>query len=295
MQTRVVIAGGSGTVGSYLQKSFVREGWEVLIISRFGGDAQWNNELSLIHAINGSTMLINLAGKSVQCYFNEKNRNAMLSSRVETTSILNQIIAKCDRPPLLWLNASGGSIYNENEAVPHGEDSPPDGTSVIAGVARKWEEVFFAESVEDVRKVALRISLVLDRLGGVLPLYSALAKLWFGGKQGRGDKIISWIHVHDFFEICKFILTHVNITGCVNMAAPQVISNSDFMRCIREAHHRSFGLAAPTFALKMAAPMVGFDTELILNNLSVAPMKLLKHGYVFHHATLQSALDDLVL
>ena len=100
MQSRVVIAGGSGTVGSYLQKSFVCEGWEVLIISRFGGDAQWNNELSLIHAINGSTMLINLAGKSVQCYFNEKNRNALLSSRAETTSILNQIIAKCDRPPL---------------------------------------------------------------------------------------------------------------------------------------------------------------------------------------------------
>ncbi|MFM7105857.1 MAG: TIGR01777 family oxidoreductase [Flavobacteriales bacterium] len=295
MQSRVVIAGGSGTVGSYLQKSFVKEGWEVNIISRNGGDAQWNNELSMIHAINGSTMLINLAGKSVQCYFNEKNRNALLTSRVETTSILNRIVANCDRPPQLWLNASGGSIYNENETVAHGEDSPINGTSVMADVARKWEEVFFSESVGDVRKVALRISLVLDRFGGVLPMYSALAKLWLWGKQGRGDQLISWIHVHDFFEICKFILSHESIVGCVNLAAPQVISNSDFMRCIREAHHRSFGFPAPTFALKLAAPIVGFDTELILNHLSIAPKKLLQNGYVFQHETLQSALDDLVV
>ena len=295
MQSRVVIAGGSGTVGSYLQKSFLKEGWEVRIIRRTGGDAQWDNELSLVDAINGSNLLINLAGKSVQCYFNKRNRDALLTSRTETTSHLNRIIAKCDRPPQVWLNASGASIYNENETFAHGEDSPANGNSVMADVARKWEEVFYSEKVDAVRKVALRISLVLDRSGGVLPLFSGLAKLWLGGKQGSGNQMVSWIHIHDFYEICKFIYNRQDITGCVNMASPQVISNKEFMRCIRVGHRRSFGFPAPTFALKLAAPVIGFDTELILNHLSVAPQKLLQHGYSFHYSTMQSALDDLIL
>ena len=293
MQSRVVIAGGSGTVGTYLQKAFLKDGWEVLIIGRNGGDAQWSNELSLIHAIDGSTVLINLAGKSVQCYFNKKNRDALLLSRVETTSILNRIIAKCTKPPHLWLNASGGSIYNEREVVPHGEDSPAIGSSVMAEVARKWEEVFYSEKIVNVRKVALRISLVLDRKGGVFPLYSALTKVGLGGKQGSGNQMISWIHVQDFFEICKFIHSHSGITGHVNMAAPQVITNHEFMSCMRKAHHRCFGFPAPAFALQLMAPIVGFDTELILNHLSIAPQKLVENGYSFRYPTLPSAIEDL--
>lgn len=295
MQSRVVIAGGSGTVGTYLQNAFQRDGWEVRIIGRSGGDAQWKNETSILQVLDGSTLLINLAGKSVQCYFNQKNRSALLSSRVDTTSTLNRIIAKCNQPPRLWLNASGGSIYNENETIAHDENSADNGTSVMADIARKWEGAFFSDSVVNVRKVALRISLVLDRTGGVLPLYSTLTKWWLGGKQGSGNQLVSWIHVHDFFEITKFILKNEAIRGCVNMAAPQILSNSEFMRCIRRANHRSFGIPAPAFALKLAAPLVGFDTELILNHLAVVPQKLLSYGYEFHYPTLPSALEDLAL
>ena len=295
MQSRVVIAGGSGTVGTYLRNSFEREGWDVRIIGRSGGDAQWENETSILQVLDGAALLINLAGKSVQCYFNQKNRDELLCSRVETTSTLNRIIEKCNHPPQLWLNASGGSIYNENETIPHDENSGANGTSVMADIARKWEGAFFSDSVVNVRKVALRISLVLDRAGGVLPLYSTLTKWWLGGRQGRGNQLVSWIHVHDFFEITKFILKNEAISGCFNMAAPQILSNSAFMRCIRQAHQRSFGIPAPAFALKFAAPLVGFDTELILNNLAVAPQKLLSCGYEFHYPTLPSALEDLVL
>ena len=294
MRLRVVIAGGSGTVGTYLQKSFLKEGWDVCIISRNGGDAQWNNEPTLIRAINGSSILINLAGKSVQCYFNKKNRNGLLTSRVETTSILHRVIAKCEYPPQLWLNASGGSIYNHNDSFAHSEDSPANGSSVMADVARRWEEVFFSVNHVGVRQVALRISLVLDGSGGVLPIFSILAKFWLAGKQGRGNQLVSWIHIHDFFEICKFIHKNENINGSVNIASPQILTNTDFMRCIRQAHNRSFGIPAPETALKMAAPIIGFDPELILNNLSITPQKLLQQGYIFQYPTLPLALQDFV-
>jgi uncharacterized protein (TIGR01777 family) len=293
MQSHVVIAGGTGTVGSYFKRAFLNDGWKVSIISRSGGDACWSQESSMLSVIEGADLLINLAGKSVQCFFNEENRNALLTSRMETTAALKRVVASCNRPPALWLNASGASIYNENEMMPHGEDDATNGSSVMAEIARKWEEIFFAENIPGVRRVALRISLVLDREGGVLPIYAKLARFWLGGHQGSGNQVVSWIHVHDFYRICKFILANNHINGCVNVAAPEVLSNRNFMRTLREVNNRSFGFPAPSFALKIVAPIIGFDTELVLNNLSASPKKLTQSGFSFQFPTLISALKNL--
>ncbi len=115
---KIVIADGSGFIGKYLQEKFEELSYDVIIISRQSSFENWNNELEIINALNDSELLINLAGKTVNCRYNEKNKNEILSLRTETTKVLGDAIGKCANPPKLWINAGTATIYR------HAEDRP---------------------------------------------------------------------------------------------------------------------------------------------------------------------------
>ena len=180
----IVIAGASGFVGKNLTRYFVDAGWNVLTVGRGKADATWNDQPSLIRALEGADAVVNLAGKSVNCRFTASNVAELIRSRVGTTTALGDAIALCSSPPKVWINASGASIYREQVSQANTEESPTDGEGTMAEVARQWEAAFNGCNTPNTRKVVLRITLVLGQDGGVLPLFKRLVRLGQGGRQG---------------------------------------------------------------------------------------------------------------
>jgi uncharacterized protein (TIGR01777 family) len=290
---KVAIAGASGFVGEYLSSFLAANGWSVMRIGRSKADATWNDQPSLIRALDGANAVVNLAGKSVNCRFNDSNVKELISSRVETTRAIGEAIALCKSPPGIWINASGASIYPETNGKPNTEDSPADGTGTMAEVARKWEQALHEAHTPNTRKVAMRISLVLGADGGVYPTFRLLTKAWQGGSQGSGRQIMSWIHIHD---LCRMILATIesnNPPYILNAAAPQPLTNEEFMRRFRKSLGMGFGLNAPAVLIKMGTAILGVDSELVLRGMNVISVQAERMGFEFQFPDLELALSEL--
>ncbi len=290
---KVVIGGASGFVGEYLSSFLTANGWSVARVGRANADATWNDQPSLIRALDGANAVVNLAGKSVNCRFNDSNVKELISSRVETTRAIGEAIALCKTPPGIWINASGASIYPETNGNPNTEDSPADGAGTMADVARKWEQALQEASTPNTLKVALRITLVLGANGGVYPTFRLLTKARQGGSQGSGKQIMSWIHIHD---LCRMILATIksdNPPNVLNAAAPQPLTNEEFMRRFRKSLGIGFGLNAPAVLIKMGTAILGVDSELVLRGMNVTSVQAQRMGFEFQFPDLDLALADL--
>lgn len=186
MKPRIVIAGGTGFIGRYLTQRFTEDGYEVLIISRGNSFINWNDEEKIRAALEGAAVLINLAGKSVDCRYTKKNKRIILESRVETTQKLQKILETCSAPPPLWINSATATIYRHAEDRPMDEATGETGYGFSVEVAKAWEAAFFERPLAYTRKVLLRIAIVLGREGGVMKPYTALTRFGLGGVQGNG-------------------------------------------------------------------------------------------------------------
>jgi uncharacterized protein (TIGR01777 family) len=290
----IVIAGASGFVGKNLTRYFVDSGWKVLSIGRAEADATWNDQPSLIRAMDGADAVVNLAGKSVNCRFTPSNVAELIRSRVETTRAIGDAIALCKNPPKVWINASGASIYRENVSRANTEDSPIDGEGTMAEVARQWEQALYNAPAVRTRRIALRITLVLGADGGVFPIYKRLVGLGQGGAQGAGNQCMSWIHIADLVHLIAFIIQEESITGAVNAAAPQPLENTAFMATMRKAMKFPFGIPAPAPLIRIGTTLIGTDSELILRGMHVISSKAPQHGFNFQFPTLSHAFQSLL-
>ncbi|XZF12646.1 TIGR01777 family oxidoreductase [Chitinophagaceae bacterium MMS25-I14] len=298
MIKKIVIAGGTGFIGQYLEKEFIAEGAAVFIISRSGipgtNTIGWNDTAAIREALEGAAMLINLAGKSVDCRYNEANKKEILRSRVETTETLGDIILQCVHPPQLWLNSSTATIYRHAEDRPMTEESGEIGSGFSVGVAKEWEHAFFSFQLPGTRQVALRIAIVLGKDGGVMIPFMNMVKYGLGGPQGSGRQMFSWLHVADLYRIIRFLEAHKEMNGVYNCSAPNPVTNRMLMKSLRNAMHKSFGLPAPKWLLKTGAVLIKTETELILKSRWVLPEKLLNAGFHFEYPTLQMALEEII-
>ncbi|MCW3073442.1 MAG: hypothetical protein JWP69_511 [Flaviaesturariibacter sp.] len=188
---KIIIAGGTGFIGQYLRMQFKEQGFEVLIVSRDKGYINWEDDSALIETLEGAQVLINLAGKSVDCRYTKKNKELILSSRVDTTRRLQWAIEQCEHPPRLWVNSSTATIYRHAEDRPMDEETGEIGTGFSVEVAKAWEGAFFEMKSEQTRKIALRIAIVLGREGGALKPIVNLVRFGLGGQQGNGRQIFS--------------------------------------------------------------------------------------------------------
>jgi uncharacterized protein len=202
----VVIAGASGYIGSCLRSTL---GMEVRTIGRSSG-TRWTDDLAPV--LDGADLLVNLAGRSVSCRYTKANADQILTSRTETTAALGRALARVDRPPALWVNASTGTIYRDARDRPQDETTGELGTGFSVAVARAWEQELFAAPTP-VRKVALRMAIVLGAGGGALNPFINLARLGFGGRMGSGDQVFSWVHVDDVARAILFLLDTPDIAG----------------------------------------------------------------------------------
>jgi len=294
MKKKIVIAGGTGFIGQYLEKKFTNSGYEVIIISRQSHHLSWTNHRGIVEALDHAEMLINLAGKSVNCRYNDTNKKEILSSRTETTHILGTALLACEYPPPLWINSSTATIYRHAEDKPMTEASGEIGTGFSVDVAKEWEKSLFSYKLTQTRQVALRITIVLGKGGGVMPAFQNLVKFGLGGVQGTGSQMFSWIHIEDLYRIILFLNENENLSGVFNCASPQAVTNRELMAHLRSAMNQNFGLPSPKWLLEMGAVLIRTETELILKSRWVVPERIEKEGFEFTFDTLEKALKQII-
>ena len=249
----------------------------------------------LEQGLEGATALFNLTGRSVDCRYTKENKALILNSRVDSTKVLGEAIRSCDKPPCVWLNASTATIYNDRrgDLPPHDEQSEGNAEGFSEEVGRAWEKAFFDATVKGVRQVAMRISIVLGEGGGAFPVMRRLTKLGLGGKQGPGTQWISWLHIDDWVGIAKFLLNNSEISGPVNLAVPNPVTNVDFMRAMRNRFAPfGIGFPSPTPAIYLGAVLLGTAPELVLKSRKVISKILNDNKYDFEFSQIKTAIDS---
>ena len=290
---KVIIAGGTGFIGAYLHMRFNELGYKVILVSRDKNNVPWELD-ALTNAIDGAYLVVNLAGKSINCRHNQVNKQAILASRISTTLMLGKAMVDCSNPPKLWINASATGIYKPSVTHPMTEDEIDLGSDFLSEVVSEWERVFFEFKLPATRQIALRTSVVLGKNGGALQPLVQITRLGLGGKQAEGSQMFSWIHLEDYFRTVLFVLNNDLINGVINCTAPNPITNSDFMRALRTTLHVPFGLPAPRFAINIGAKLIGTEPSLLLNSSYVIPKKLTDAGFKFTYPEIHKALFDLL-
>ncbi len=294
MNKKVVLAGGTGFIGEFFEKRFKDLGYDVLIISRQSPHINWSDQAGIVQSMEHADMLINLAGKSVDCRYNSKNKEEILTSRISTTKILGTAILKCENPPPLWINSSSATIYRHAEDRPMTEEEGEIGTGFSVDVAREWENTLFSFHLPQTRQVALRIAIVLGESGGVMTPFKNLVKFGLGGVQGSGKQMFSWIHIEDLFEIVLFLKDKQQLRGVFNCSAPNPITNRELMNHLREEMNRKLGIPSPTWMLEIGAVFIRTETELILKSRWVVPERLQKAGFTFKYNKIEEALHQVL-
>ena len=294
MQQKIVIAGGTGFVGKFLNEKFKSLGYYVVIISRRQNHINWNNTNGIASALENATMLINLAGKSVDCRYNEKNKKEIYNSRIDTTRILGEALMNCKNPPPLWINSSTATIYRHAEDKPMTESRGEIGSGFSVNVATNWEKTFFSFQISQTRQVALRMAIVLGKNGGVIKPLKNLVRFGLGGKQGNGNQMFSWIHIEDLYNVILFVQQHKEISGVLNTSAPNPVNNKTLMELMRKYVGVPVGLPTPAWLLKMGAVIIKTETELVLKSRWVIPERLLNAGFEFKYPTMAEALKNIL-
>ncbi|WP_054957250.1 TIGR01777 family oxidoreductase [Paenibacillus dakarensis] len=294
MHKKVVLAGGTGFIGTFLEEKFKSLGYEVYIISRQEQHISWNSREEIIEAINHSELLINLAGKSVDCRYNERNKHEIIKSRTDTTRILGEAIEMCSSPPPLWINSSTATIYRHAEDRPMTEEKGEIGSGFSVEVAKAWENTFFSFSLPYTRLAALRIAIVLGPHGGVMTPFINLVRFGLGGVQGPGNQMFSWIHIEDIFGIIMFLKEREELSGVFNCSSPHPVTNRELMAELRKAMNRKFGLPSPKWLLEIGAVLIKTETELILKSRWVIPDRLERAGYPFKFMEIDQALAHIL-
>ncbi|HEV2784748.1 MAG TPA: TIGR01777 family oxidoreductase [Solirubrobacteraceae bacterium] len=308
MVKTVVLAGGTGQVGTILRRAFEADGCNVVVLSRGGADGTVRWDASTLgdwaERLEGADVVVNLAGRSVNCRYGRENRRAIMDSRVESTRVLGEAIARAARPPRVWLQSSTATIYAHRLDAPNDErtgilggDEPdaPDTWRFSIDVAKSWERAAHEAITPHTRKVLLRSAIVLspDR-GGIFDTLLGLVRRGVGGPAAGGRQIVSWIHHHDFVRSVRWLIERDDVAGPVNLASPNPLPQREFFAALREAWGTRIGLPATRWMLELAAIAMRTETELILKSRYVVPGRLLEQGFAFEEPDWPAAARQLV-
>ena len=307
---KIIIPGGSGQVGTVLAREFHASGHEVVVLSRQPGKAawrtvEWDGETlgEWVSEFEEADAIINLAGQSVQCRYTSENRKIITDSRLKSTKVVGEAIAQAWKPPRVWLQASTATIYahrydaaNDEAAgiIGGSEPNAPEAWRFSIEVATSWERALKDSPTPHTRRVAMRTAIVMNPdPGSPFDTILRLVKFGLGGQAGDGRQYMSWIHDRDFARAVLWLIEHEELEGPVNLAAPNPLSNSEFMRVLRSAWGMPFGLPASEWMLELGAFILQSETELILKSRRVIPTKLLQSGFTFEFPAWPEAAKEL--
>ncbi|MEQ9460866.1 MAG: DUF1731 domain-containing protein [Phycisphaeraceae bacterium] len=308
MAGRVVIAGGSGFLGRTLAGWYAGQGREVVVLSRGAGSVRgarvvgWDGKTlgPWVRELEGSGVLVNLAGRSVNCRYHARNRKSIMNSRLHSVRVLGAALRACDSPPALWLQSSTATIYKHTYGPAWGESGETGATAEAKDafsieVARAWEAALDAEEVPGVRRVKLRTAIVFGREpGGVYSVVRRLVRFGLGGAMAGGKQWVSWIHAEDFCRALDWIEMISDAEGVYNLASPNPVTNSEQMTATRAALGMPIGLTAARWMLELGAvfPM-RTETELIIKSRRVVAERLLDEGFIFRYPEFRGAMMQL--
>lgn len=314
---KIVIPGGTGQVGVVLRRALAERGDEVTVLSRRPEHLEdgvrhviWDGRTLGAWAaeLDGADVVVNLAGRSVSCRYSDTNLRQMMNSRVDSTRVVGEAIARAGRPPKAWLQMSTATIYAD--ARSRLDDRPHDEASGIIGgeepdvplyweysvrIAHRWEQIQAEADVPRTRRVALRTAMVMTPArGGVFDYLSWMARLGLGGPVAGGGQYVSWIHGEDFVRAVTFVIEREDLDGPVIVAAPDPVPQRALMRSLRNAWGRRLGLPATRLMAEVGAFALRTDTELLLKSRRVQPARLLDAGFTFTYPTWEAAATNLV-
>ncbi|WP_432546327.1 TIGR01777 family oxidoreductase [Kineococcus sp. SYSU DK004] len=314
---KIVIPGGTGQVGGLLRRALAARGDEVTVLSRRPRTLEdgvhhvvWDGRTlgAWADEVDGADAVVNLAGRTVSCRYTDTNLRQMMDSRVDSTRVVGEAIARAQRPPSTWLQMSTATLYADSRS--RGDDLPHDEVDGVVGgeepdvplyweysvrIARRWEQTQAEAATPTTRRVALRTAMVMtpDR-GGVFDYLSWMARLGLGGPVDGGRQYVSWIHGEDFVRAVEFLLQREDLDGPFNLAAPGPVAQAEFTRSLRRAWGRRLGLPATRLMAEVGAFALRTDTELLLKSRRVVPTRLLQEGFTFTHPAWSAAAGDLV-
>jgi uncharacterized protein len=286
---RVVIAGGSGFLGSSLAASLRADRHDVAIVTRHprgAGEVGWTDS----SALDGADAVVNLAGESLDAgRWTTARKASILNSRVATTEALVTAMSAVAHTPAVFLNASAIGIYGAHAHEVLTEDSRP-GSDFLASVCVAWEAAAMA-AARMTRVVLVRSGLVLDRHAGALPKLARPFQFFAGGRVGSGDQYWSWIHREDWTRMVRWAIDTAAITGPLNATAPGAVTNREFTAALARQLHRPAVAPAPAFALRI---LLGEMADaMILSGQRVLPARATRNGFAFRYPDLESALREI--
>ncbi len=301
---KIVMPGGTGHIGSFLRRALVGLGHDVVVLGR-SAEVRWDGRTlgPWARSIDGADAVVNLAGRSVNCRYTAANLREMMDSRVDSTRVVGEAIARADAPPKVWLQMSTATIYAHTYGPPHDESGTiggaepdvPDHWAYSVRIAREWEAAQTAAHTPATRKVALRTAIVMSPgRGGAFDALRWMVRLGLGGPVAGGRQYVSWLHEQDFVNAVTFLLA-ADLTGPVNLAAPNPLPHRDFMRALRAACGVPFGLPATRWMASLGAFALRSDTELLLKSRRVVPGRLLDAGFEFAHPSWPEAARQLAV
>jgi uncharacterized protein (TIGR01777 family) len=306
---KIVIPGGSGQVGTVLARHFHVNSHQVIVLSRKPVAAawrvmEWDGQSLGVWAkeFDGADAVIKLAGRSVNCRYTPKNRRGIMESRIESTQVVGEAIARAVQAPKVWLQAGTATIYAHAFGAPNDEENgiiggkephAPDTWKFSVDVATAWEKAFDTADTPQTRKVCLRSAMTMspDR-GGVFDVLLGLVRRGLGGRVGDGKQYVSWIHDRDFIRAIEWLIAS-DFRGPVNLSAPEPLPNEDFMKALREAWGKRFGLPASRWMVELGTWALRTESELVLKSRKVVPGRMLEEGFEFRFPSWPDAARDL--
>jgi uncharacterized protein len=307
---KVVIPGGTGQIGRVVAEALRTRGDEVVILSRQTAEradiVTWDGRTlgPWADAIDGADVVINLAGRSVNCRYTDSNRRAMMDSRVDSTRVVGLAIENAARPPRLWVQMSTATVYAHRFDAPNdeasgqiggGEPDAPGRWKFSIDIAKAWESAQAEAKTPRTRRVALRSAMVMGpERGGIFDVLLGLTRAGLGGPIAGGRQFVSWIYDRDFTRALEFLMDRHDIEGAVNLAAPNPLPQREFMAALRAAWGTRVGLPAAKWMVEIGAFVLRTDTELVLKSRRVVPGRLLDAGFTFEFPSWPATVQHLV-
>ncbi|PIC78950.1 TIGR01777 family protein [Sporosarcina sp. P18a] len=297
---KVVIAGGTGFIGSILTEKLKDNGHEVVILTRKPSSkqngiqyVQWlTDHTSPENEVGQVDAFVNLAGVSIDdSRWSKERKKQIYDSRITATQEVLRIIRRLPKKPRVLVNASAIGIYPTSLTAEYTEDSSAVGDDFLAKTVSDWENLAGQANEMGVRTVCTRFGIVLGKEGGALPLIKLPYQLFAGGKIGSGNQWFSWVHVEDVASAILFSIENDDVEGPVNVVAPSPMHMNAFGKTIGKVLHRPHWFPVPSFAMKVA---LGEKSIVVLQGQHVLPKKLLANGFTFTYPSLRPALEDLL-
>jgi len=303
---KIVVAGGTGFIGSALCARLARQGHSLVLLIRSISAAAESPKMTTIlwqpeqpgawepilgEAVDGADGIINLAGEPIAGKrWSEAQKRKLRSSRIETTRAVVTAIGRAKKKPTVFLNASAVGYYGPRRDEGVTEESGP-GNDFLSRLCAEWEDEAKKAENHGVRLIRLRTGIVLGKGGGALSKMVPPFKLFIGGPLGSGRQWMPWIHLEDGVGLIEFLLENANARGPVNATAPNPVTMKEFCRILSGVLHRPCWTPVPTFALRL---LLGEMADMLIAGQRAVPAAAQKLGYRFRYPMLREALESLL-